>query len=224
MIFLAASEDKGIDSMLAYHAIAGLFLVGNVSISMAAGGSESREAAPNVRERAPTAVGAAPTQAGTATIRPRVVISSDFPPTDVVMRGAPADHCSDPDDMQSMVRFLRYTNEFDVEGLIASSGTFANIARKQNMLDVIDLYDQVDENLRKHDPRYPTGDYLRSVTFQGLTGTWGKSVSHNIGAGKDSEASNAMARPIITLMDPVGRAFPSGVPNARRTSPSVRTG
>ena len=29
---------------------------------------------------------------------------------------------------------------------MASSGTFANIAKKQNMLDVIDLYDKVDEN------------------------------------------------------------------------------
>ncbi len=103
--------------------------------------------------------------------------------------------------MQSMVRFLLYTNEFDVEGLIASSGTFANIARKQNILDVIDLYDQVDENLRKHDSRYPTADYLRSVTFQGLTGTWGKSVSNNIGAGKDSEASDAIIK-IVDKPDP----------------------
>jgi len=102
----------------------------------------------------------------TSATKLRVIISSDFPPTDVVMKDAPADHCSDPDDMQSMVRFLLYTNEFDVEGLIASSGTFANIAKKQNMLDVIDLYDQVDENLRKHDSRYPSADYLRSVTFQ----------------------------------------------------------
>lgn len=140
-----------------------------------------------------------PSNAGTT--KPRVVVSSDFPPTDVVMRGGPADQCSDPDDMQSMVRFLLYTNEFDVEALIASSGTFANIAKKQNMLDVIDLYDQVDENLRKRDSRYPTADTLRSVTFQGLTGTWGKSVSNNIGAGKDSEASNAIIQ-IVDKPDP----------------------
>jgi hypothetical protein len=130
-------------------------------------------------------------------LRPRVIVSSDFPPTDVVMRGAPADHCSDPDDMQSMVRFLLYTNEFDVEALIASSGTFANIAKKQNILDVLDLYDQVDENLRRHDPLYPTADALRAVTFQGRSGTWGKSTSNNIGAGKDSKASNA----IISIVD-----------------------
>jgi xylan 1,4-beta-xylosidase len=131
------------------------------------------------------------------TVRLRVVISSDFPPTNVCMSGCAADHCSDPDDVQSMVRFLLYTNEFDVEGLIASSGTFANIAKKQNILDILNLYDEVDENLRRHDSRFPSADYLRSVTYQGRSGTWGGSVSNNIGGGKDSEASDS----IISLVD-----------------------
>jgi len=131
----------------------------------------------------------------------RIVISSDFPPLDVCMSGCPADHTSDPDDIQSMVRFLLYANEFDVEGLVASSATFANIARKQNILDILDLYDQVDENLRNHDTRYPTANHLRSVTFQGLSGTWGKSVGNNIGKGKDSEASEAIIK-IIDYPDP----------------------
>ena len=63
----------------------------------------------------------------------RVIISSDFPPLDVIPGGAgygPAEKRSDPDDIQSMVRFLLYANEFDMEGLIASSGTFANVANK----------------------------------------------------------------------------------------------
>ena len=69
--------------------------------------------------------------------RLRVVIMTDFPPVDVVPGGmgfgAP-ERRSDSDDVQSMVRFLLYTNEFDVEGLIATSGTFANVANKQNLL------------------------------------------------------------------------------------------
>ena len=129
----------------------------------------------------------------------RVVISTDFPPLDVCMSGCASDHTSDPDDVQSMVRFLLYSNEFDVEGLIASSGTYANIAKKQNILDIIDLYDQVDENLRRHKTDFPTADALRAVTFQGLSGTWGKTIANNIGTGKDSEASNA----IISLVDKV---------------------
>ncbi|MBN1973089.1 MAG: DUF1593 domain-containing protein [Sedimentisphaerales bacterium] len=125
----------------------------------------------------------------------RVIMSTDFPPIGVVKGGdAPNTMKSDPDDMQSMVRFLLYANEFDIEGLIASSGTFANIANKKNILDVLGRYEMVYYNLKKHDPNYPAADYLRSVTFQGLTGTWGKSVSNNIGAGKDSEASEAIIR------------------------------
>ncbi len=90
-----------------------------------------------------------------------MIISSDFPPLDVIPVGAgsgPAEKRSDPDDVQSMVRFLLYTNDLDVEGLVASSATLADVAKKQNILDMLNLYDQVDENLRRHDPRYPTAD------------------------------------------------------------------
>ena len=134
--------------------------------------------------------------------RLRVIMSSDFPPIGVVKGGnAPNDRKSDPDDMQTMVRFLLYANEFDIEGLIASAGTFANIAKKQNILDVIDLYEKVYDNLKKHDPLYPTPDYLRSVTFQGRSGTWGKKGIVNIGKGKDSEASDALIA-IVDKPDP----------------------
>ena len=131
----------------------------------------------------------------------RIVISTDFPPLDVCMSGCPSDHTSDPDDIQSMVRFLLYGNEFEIEGLIASSATFANVARKQNILDILELYDQVDENLRKHDTRYPTANHLRKVTYEGLSGTYGKSIINNIGEGKDSEASRAIIK-IIDKPDP----------------------
>jgi hypothetical protein len=82
--------------------------------------------------------------------RLRVVMTTDFPPIGVVKGGnVPNDQKSDPDDLQSMVRFLLYANEFDIEGLMASSGTFANKAKKQNILDVIDRYEMVYDNLKK---------------------------------------------------------------------------
>jgi len=134
--------------------------------------------------------------------RLRVVMSTDFPPIGVVKGGTvPNTQKSDPDDMQSMVRFLLYANEFDIEGLIASSGTFANIARKQNILDVIGRYEMVYDSLKTHDPLYPTPDRLRSVTFQGLSGTWGQQGTANIGQGKDSEASDALIA-IVDKPDP----------------------
>ena len=134
--------------------------------------------------------------------RLRVIMTSDFPPIGVVKGGnVPNTMKSDPDDMQSMVRFLLYANEFDIEGLIASAGTFAMEAHKKNILGVIDQYEKVHENLKKHDPNYPTADYLRSVTFEGKGNNhgipikWGRDkqpYTDIIGEGMDSEASNAI--------------------------------
>jgi hypothetical protein len=137
---------------------------------------------------------------GTGKAKLRVVMSTDFPPLDVCMGGCAADHRSDPDDVQSMVRFLLYSNEFDIEGLIASAATFAGKAKKQNILDMIDLYEKVYSNLKTHGD-YPAPDALRAVTFQGRDGTWGGSTSKNIGEGKDSEASDALIA-IIDKPDP----------------------
>ena len=134
--------------------------------------------------------------------RLRVIMTTDFPPIGVVKSGdVPNTMKSDPDDMQSMVRFLLYANEFDIEGLLASAGTFAMEAHKRNILGVIDQYAKVHENLKKHDPNYPSADYLRSVTFEGkgnnhgLKILWGQGkqpYTDIIGKGMDSEASNAI--------------------------------
>lgn len=145
-----------------------------------------------------------PPQKTSTIARPRVIVLSDFPPLDVIPGGAghgPPGKRSDPDDVQSMVRFLVYANEFEVEGLVASAGTFANIARKQNILDILSLYDQVDENLRKHDSRYSTADQLRAVTWQGRDGTWGKPASDILGEGRDSEAAEAIIK-VVDRSDP----------------------
>jgi hypothetical protein len=125
--------------------------------------------------------------------RLRVIVTSDFPPFPVTN--------SDPDDVQSMVRFLLYANEFDIEGLIASAGTFGMVAEKRNILAVLDEYDKVDENLKRHDAKYPTADALRAVTFGGKGNNHGikiqfgcgkQPVTDIIGKGKESEASRAI--------------------------------
>jgi hypothetical protein len=144
----------------------------------------------------------AKTELGYKDNRLRVIMSSDFPPIGVVKGGnVPNTMKSDPDDMQSMVRFLLYVNEFDIEGLIASAGTFAMEAHKKNILGVLDQYEKVYKNLKTHDPDYPTADYLRSVTFEGKGNNhgipikWGcgkQPYTDIIGEGMDSEASNAI--------------------------------
>ena len=126
-------------------------------------------------------------------------------PVKAARPGDPPEKCSDPDDVQSMVRFLLYANEFDVEGLVASAGTFANVANKRNILDMLDLYAKAYGKLSRHDSGYPTADGLRSRTWQGRSGAWGtpsvgttsKPLDQILGDGKDSEASNA----IITVVD-----------------------
>ena len=81
------------------------------------------------------------------------------------------DISGDPDDKQSLVRFLTYANEFDVEGLIATTSCW-----KQNnpdtpaILRVLDAYEKVQPNMLKHAPGYPTAESLKRVTKTGVNG------------------------------------------------------
>ena len=139
-------------------------------------------------------------------IRPRVIVMTDFPPVDVIpgsvyQKGEPPERYSDPDDVQSMVRLLMCSNDLKIEALIASAGSFANIAVKQHILDMLDIYEQVQPNLARHDARYPTADALRAVTYQGQDGTWGSPyfrggipVDQMLGEGLENEASEAIIR------------------------------
>lgn len=162
-------------------------------------------AQPEEKQPARNNMGTNPISVGTnPSGRPRVLVLTDFPPLDVIPIGAdkgPPEKRSDPDDIQSMVRFLLYANDFDVEGLIASSGTLANLARKQPILDLLDLYDKVYDNLRRHDPRFPTARELKSVTWEGRSGTYGKPAGEVFGPGKDTEASEAIIR-LVDRPDP----------------------
>lgn len=141
--------------------------------------------------------------------RPRVIVMTDFPPINVIpgstyKEGEPKEMYSDPDDVQSMVRLLLYANDLEIEALVASSGSFANIAVKQHIIDVLDVYEKVQPNLARHDPRYPTANALRAVTWQGQDGTWGSPhfrggipVGQMLGEGLENEASEA----IIEIVD-----------------------
>lgn len=97
----------------------------------------------------------------------------------------------DPDDQQSMVRLMTYSNEFQIEGLIASAaGTpgelGTNVVRPDLIRDIVNAYGQVRPNLLLHRNDYPTAQYLLDRVKSGnrLRGTG------NIGAGKDTEGSN----------------------------------
>jgi|GEM_PF-386177 len=93
--------------------------------------------------------------------RPRVIVTSD----------------GEIDDECSMVRFLLYSNEWDVEAIITSSSQYHwhghNWAGDDWMEPYLDAYAQIYPNLKKHDPRYPTPEYLRARTLLGNVRTEG---------------------------------------------------
>lgn len=80
----------------------------------------------------------------------------------------------DPDDEQSMVRFLVYANEWDVEGIIANrpaarEGENRNAERSGLGIvrAMVAAYGESHANLLKHDPRFPSRDELLRKTVAG---------------------------------------------------------
>lgn len=99
----------------------------------------------------------------------------------------------EPDDTQSLVRLLLYSNEFDIEGLIATyTGHWKGI-RPEYIEAVVREYGKVRENLAVHDSRYPFMDYLLSCIKNGSP----QCGLDQIGPGKDTEASEW----IISVID-----------------------
>lgn len=81
------------------------------------------------------------------------------------------DFFKDPDDKQSMVRFLTYANEFDIEGLIATSLAYGDgQVHPEWIEDIIDEYGKVLRNLRHHERpgfTYPSVSELKNSVKKG---------------------------------------------------------
>ena len=104
------------------------------------------------------------------------------------------DISNEPDDEQSMVRFLVYSNEYDVEGLVATTSVWLrDTIRPDKIQKQVEAYGQVRSNLLKHASDYPTAEYLMSVVKAGR-GEFGMA---GVGEGKSSEGS----RHIIEVVD-----------------------
>src|SRR5687767_1228409 len=100
----------------------------------------------------------------------------------------------DPDDEQSLVRFLLYANEWDVEGIIANR-PLARDGENRNpertglgiVLRQLEAYAQCYPNLVRHDPRYPRPAELRRRT---------------VAAYGDARAGVALIRAAVERDDP----------------------
>jgi hypothetical protein len=105
-----------------------------------------------------------PTPAADAAVSPRlrVIITSD----------------AEIDDECTLLRFLLYANEWDIEGLISTSSQYHwhghDWGGDDWMEPYLDGYAKVYPNLVKHDPRYPTPEFLRARTALGNVKTEGE--------------------------------------------------
>ncbi len=94
---------------------------------------------------------------------------------------------NEPDDAQSLVRFLTYSNHWDVEGIVATTSCWQrNKTAEWRIHEIVDAYGKVRDNLEKHEPGYPTYEYIKSIIKKGVP----KFGMEGVGEGNDSEGSD----------------------------------
>lgn len=100
---------------------------------------------------------------------------------------------NEPDDAMSMVRFLCYANQFEIEGLVATTSIHQrkHVAPKR-IQEIVTAYGKVRDNLEKHEPGFPTGETLLGLVSEGLP-VYGM---EGVGEGKDSPGSELLLRAI----------------------------
>ena len=100
---------------------------------------------------------------------------------------------NEPDDSQTMVKLLMYSNEVDIEGLVAvSSRWLPNDCFPESIVDRVEGYNVVRANLFKHAPGWPTREYLLSRTVGGQKGFGMKAV----GDHKNTPGSDLIIRAV----------------------------
>jgi hypothetical protein len=93
---------------------------------------------------------------------------------------------NEPDDTQSMVRLMLYTNDLDIRGLVATTSVHMKEGvHPESIRRVIDAYAKVLPRLREHDPAYPDAAQLLARVASGQPGYGLQAV----GAGRDSPGS-----------------------------------
>lgn len=96
------------------------------------------------------------------------------------------DISNEPDDEESLVRLLVYSNQFDIEGLTATTSTYLKKNPREDLIRRdIAAYDQVRANLLKHAPGFPATEQLLAATKSGQN-DYGMAA---VGQGKSSAGS-----------------------------------
>ena len=94
---------------------------------------------------------------------------------------------ADPDDTESMVRLLLYSNEIDIKGIVATTSCWQKTSvHPESVKKVIKTYGKVHSNLLKHAADFPEAEELLNLVKHGLP-LYGM---EGVGDGKDSEGSD----------------------------------
>ena len=99
------------------------------------------------------------------------------------------DICNEPDDAESMTRFLLYSNEFSVDALIATTSTWQKTAtHAEEIHRIVDAFGTVQSSLNAHVPpsrQYPTAESLHGLIRSGLGGYGMESARGPLSDGTD---------------------------------------
>jgi hypothetical protein len=121
----------------------------------------------------------APTHVDDFKGKPRMIVISDIG--------------NEPDDQMSLVRLLLYSNELDIEGVIATTSTWQKAAiHPETMRKLVEAYGQVRPNLLLHAKGWPEAQELMSRVYAGQT-AYGMAAT---GEGRSSEGSSAIVRAV----------------------------
>ena len=120
------------------------------------------------------AQGLGPTHLDTFTGKPRVIILSDIG--------------NEPDDQMSFVRLLLYSNEFDLEAMIATTSTWQRaVTHAETMHSIVKAYGEVRPSLMRNAKGWPEASELDRRIFTGQT-AYGMAAT-----GKDKMSAGAKA-------------------------------
>ena len=105
--------------------------------------------------------------------KPRIIVLTDIE--------------NEPDDAESLVRFLTYSNQFDVEGIIATTSVWLRDKTAEwRIHEILEAYKEVQPMLLKHEEGYPSYEELLDRTRVGIP----EYGMNGVGEGKDSEGSD----------------------------------
>ncbi|MEO7960717.1 MAG: DUF1593 domain-containing protein, partial [Ginsengibacter sp.] len=103
------------------------------------------------------------------------------------------DITNEPDDQESLVRFLVYANEYDIEGIVATTSThLRNNVRRDKIGKLVSDYGEIKPNLDKHAPGFPTSEYLQRVIAEHLP----LFSMDGVGKGKNSSGSDLLIKAV----------------------------